>query len=185
MFPVVSAVALCASPGGASVGSLKRALVNSHDEVRAGGWVAIGDGGSTAWAPLNRLTFAPPTNYRDLFQGFILAYKARAPDEYRSASMRLRVVSGVTTIRLRLWPDDDHWADFVYELTPDAPRPIEMYEVFGPASIGLRQVLSALGAGVAFLLLVAWIFDVRADRRRRSIRPAPRRRRAVIESEPR
>jgi hypothetical protein len=173
MFPADAAVPLCDYPDGVPVGSLGRAVVNSQAEVRAGGWAAVRDGERTAWAPLNRLTFIPPENWRELFAGFVRAYKGRAPELDRRVTARFRGAAGTNTVRLRLWPDDDHREDFEYELTAGGPKAIAMYRA-GPIEVlgGGFMLVIALAAGIGFLVVVALVFDLRADRRRRSLAAA-------------
>jgi hypothetical protein len=157
MFPVNATVPLCDAPSGKPVGVLARALVNSQAEIDAGGWVRVLDPAGVTWAPMTELRYLPVSNAsEDYFEPFRTAYQARDPSGFRSASLRLREdSSGVTIATLRL-SQDDYWQSYVYEVSEDRVRPLEMHLVSG-VSQGLAafgRSVFALGAVVIYLVVV-------------------------------
>lgn len=169
MFPADSAVPLCDSPGGKPVAILARAVVNSQEEIDAGGWVQVQEPGGPYAVQLSRLDYVPPPSASaDYFAAFVSAYKARDPGKYRDARFEIQSgSSGVATARLHL-RQGDHLQDYVYEVSPGRATPREMRVVFGPgeAVADIGRFILAVGAAIGFLILAGVGSIVVAMRRR-------------------
>jgi hypothetical protein len=169
MFPADSAVPLCDSPGGKPVAILARAVVNSQEEINAGGWVQVQEPGGPYAVQLSRLDYAPPLNASaDYFAAFVSAYQARDPAGDRHARLEIqRDPSGVASARLHL-RQGDHLQDYVYEVSPGRATPREMRVVFGPgeAVADIGRFILAVGAAIGFLILAGVGSIVVAMRRR-------------------
>ncbi len=156
MFPIDNAVPLSSVPDGKPVTTLTRAVVNTQEEVVAGGWVQVLDPQGPYVVQLSKLAYLPPeTPTTDYFTSFVTAYQARDPNDFRSASFTLQSdASGITIATLHL-KQEDHWQDYIYEVTANRATPREMYRVFGPAHAAqsLGQFISALAAAIGFLVL--------------------------------
>lgn len=168
MFPVAPDVPLRDAPAGKVVGTLTRAVVNSQEEITAGGWVAVRDAGSTSWVELSKLAYLPPPGASvDYFKAFEAAYVARDPGDYRSASLTLEPGAKVTAKATLRLGQDDYWEKYVYEISSGSARPVEMYLVFGPG-----QALSwcggigtaGLSVGVYFILVRIFARDAKERR---------------------
>jgi len=166
MFPVNSGVPLRDAPDGKPVSVLGRAVVNSQEEVDAGGWIGVLGGSDPAWVALSDLSCLPPADAStDYFGSFVSAYQSRDPSDYRNARLNFRRErSGTTTATLRI-SQDDHWQAYVYQVSSGPPKPLEMYRVFGPGEVfkNLDRNLAATGAAAVFLIGVGAL-------RRRAVR---------------
>jgi hypothetical protein len=158
MFPASTSVPMRdappSSPTSKPIGTLQRAVVNSQEEIDAGGWVAVQSSSSVGWVQIDDLIYLPPAaSTTDLFGGFVAAYRALDSDPFCDASFDLSQTPGGPTIANLRLRDDDHWQEYRYEITPAGPRPIEMYKVFGPALAmeDLGRVVIAAAAALGFL----------------------------------
>lgn len=169
MFPIDNAVPLSSVPDGKPVATLTRAVVNTQEEVAAGGWVQVQDPNGPCVVQLSKLAYLPPeTPTTDYFTSFVAAYQAREPKDFRSASFTLqRDPSGITIATLHL-KQEDQWQDYIYEVTANRATPLEMYKVFGPGQAlkDSLRLLTALAAGVVFIVLAASVLIYREWRKR-------------------
>ncbi len=157
MFPLNNAVGLFDVPDGSPVDTLRRAVVNSQEEIEAGGWVKVRNPNKPGWVRLGDLgCLPPPEASADYFGAFVSEYRSGPGNEFRSATIDIRTDSaGVTTAKLHLRIDDDHVEEFVYQILSGAAKPLEMYRYFGPG-VALKSVVPAIltGAVAAAIVMV-------------------------------
>lgn len=157
MFPSDDAVPLFSGPDGEQAGVLERAVTNTQQEISGGRWVAVQDPNGQHWVQLSRLEYLPPPGAnRDYVAAFVAAYKARAPGEQRDAKVEFHPVGkGVTNVRLHL-RQEDHWQDYIYDVSSGRATPREMNLVFGPgeAIADLGRFSEALCSAAAFVVFV-------------------------------
>lgn len=169
MFPLDNAVPVCDAPDGKQVGVLKRAVVNSQEEIDQGGWVKLIEGNKNLWVELKRLTFVPDMGSEpDYFMAYMDSYRARDFTEWRGGFFETADDGSDTKrVRLRL-EQDEHWQEWVYDVSGEKVTPIEMYQVFGPAVAfeELGRVMIALIAAISVLVFVG-CGRLRAAKRRR------------------
>lgn len=158
MFPSDDTVPLCNGPGGEQVGVIQRAVTNSQQEIDTGGWVQVQDPSGLRWVQLSKLDYMPPSDAKlDYFAAFVAAYKARALGEHRDARIEFHSDSkGVTAARLHL-RQEDHWQEYIYDVSSGRAMPREMYLVFGPgeALADVGRSAAALCSAAAFVMLVS------------------------------
>jgi hypothetical protein len=159
MFPVNNAVEIRDLPDGAVIGTLRRAVVNSQEEIDAGGWARVHDASTSAWVRISDLSYLSPSDVdTDYFGAFVAAYQSRTPNSFRDATLDLRIdSSGVTTATLRLRPDDDHVEIYAYEVAGGRAHPTEMTRYFGPGQTmkSVGPVVIAASAAAAFFAIAA------------------------------
>jgi hypothetical protein len=177
MFPLNNAVPLCDAPDGKPVAKLTRAVANSQREIDAGGWVQVQDANVATWVALDNLVYSPaPGDTTDYFDAFVTAHRARAPGDFRSATLELHTEPNQVTIATLRLSQDDHWQKYVYQVSPGPPKPLEMYSASGPGE-ALRAVprfLMACGSSAAFFIIAVPLISLMIARSRRAHARNPR-----------
>lgn len=165
MFPARPDVPLYDTPNGVVVGTLSRAMVNSQEELDAGGQVELVDRTATSWVKVDDLRFEKPSDAMEVdFAAFDVEYRAKAPNGFRHASLAFTTQQlGSTRFTLRL-TDDDNYEVYVYDVIAGKPHAMEMYRVFGPG-LALQDlvrlfwaVLAAAGVAIIIrcVIVIVW-----------------------------
>ncbi|HZW07675.1 MAG TPA: hypothetical protein VFF65_11185 [Phycisphaerales bacterium] len=154
MYPANGSVPLCDAPGGRVIGTLSRALANSHRELATGGtggWIHVNGRPGGSWVRLADLAFHPPANSTtDYFAAYAALYAKRSPRGFASASMSSNPnPDGSQTMTLTRRPDDDHVEKYLYRVAGGVPQPLEMHAYFGPATVLGPRLYVLAGAFVA------------------------------------
>lgn len=165
MFPMNATVTMYDTPDGVPVGVLARAVVNSQEEIDAGGWIRVLNPAGDTWVRLSELAYLPPPGANvDYFAAFAAGYSARIGDEFGRASVKLENANaGTTSVTLRLGRDD-YAQRYEYEVANGLAVP----KKYVRSGIGdaLRAAGISLSAMVLYEVLAIGAIVARMVRRR-------------------
>ncbi|MFA6045481.1 MAG: hypothetical protein WC718_10890 [Phycisphaerales bacterium] len=181
LFPVDNEVRLCASPGGASVGGLRRALVVESRDVREDGWVAVHRADGTVWVKRASLTYEPSKRKEMEETGYYkFEYEGMQPTLPGYARVSVREDPPGTPLVILQASVGDYSEQYVYDISEGKARPLSReHLVEGHAIDGMHnqlRVIAALAAAFVYMVVAVvalwvlrWWIRTRQIRSRKAV----------------